>query len=379
MASSIAKFMLGDPRRVLTLHRGHDRTVNSPLQRIGRPGRRSARAEVVGVAIAATIAVAVVGGCSRSGSTSSSSTAASHATAKPSGCGEGGGKGTTAGSSSGSTTLHLTIGARARVVIVHVPNGYTGRTRIPLVLNLHGSGSTAKEQEQFTGMDSAADHYGFMVAYPQGLIPSGTGFDWNVPNEPLLGGSFPPENAANDVEFLTSLVPDLANRYCIDAARVFATGVSGGGRMASQLACDSAGTFAAIAPVAGLRFPDPCPDARAVPVAAFHGTADPIDPYQGNGQAYWTYSVPAAAQRWADHDGCTSTPRVSAGPGYTLTTYSGCSGSSSVALYSLSGEGHEWPGGPTLPLAITKVLGPQSNAVDANSAMWSFFDSHPLS
>jgi polyhydroxybutyrate depolymerase len=75
-----------------------------------------------------------------------------------------------------------------------------------LVLNMHGSGSTALEQEGFSGMNSTADTDGFIVAYPQGLIPDGTGFDWNVPGEPLIGGAAVPPHAANDVTFLTKLV-----------------------------------------------------------------------------------------------------------------------------------------------------------------------------
>ena len=96
----------------------------------------------------------------------------------------------------------------------------------------------------------------------------------------------------------------LDQNYCIDRNRVFATGFSGGARMASQLACDASKIFAAVAPVSGLRFPSPCPSTRAVPVAAFHGTADPVDPYAGHGQKYWTYSVPVAAGRWAVHNRC---------------------------------------------------------------------------
>ena len=147
--------------------------------------------------------------------------------------------------------------------------------------------------------------------------------------------------------------------------------------MASQLACDAAGTFAAVAPVAGLRFPDPCPARRPVPVVAFHGTADPVDPYNGNGQAYWTYSVPTAAARWAEHDGCEAAPTTTAGPGYSLLEYGGCAAGSVVELYSITAEGHEWPGGPPLPAGVTKVLGQQSRAVDANATMWAFFAAHP--
>ena len=277
----------------------------------------------------------------------------------------------------GSTTLHLAVGARRRLVIVHVPLRYRATTHVPLVLNLHGSGSTARQQEGFSGMDATADQHGFIVAYPQALIASGDGFDWNVPGVPLFGGTYPPKSASNDVTFLTDLVHDMAAKYCIDPGRVYATGMSGGGRMASQLACDAPSTFAAVAPVAGLRFPSPCPATRPVPVIAFQGTADPIDPYRGNGQAYWTYSVPTAAQRWASRDGCQPVPHTTSDTGYTLSTYSGCTSNTSVELYALEGEGHEWPGGSHLPARVTAALGPQTRAVNANETMWTFFASHP--
>jgi poly(3-hydroxybutyrate) depolymerase len=32
-----------------------------------------------------------------------------------------------------------------------------------------------------------------------------------------------------------------------------------------------------------------------------------------------------------------------------------------------------------VPSALASVLGPQSNAIDANAVMWSFFQAHPLS
>jgi polyhydroxybutyrate depolymerase len=149
--------------------------------------------------------------------------------------------------------------------------------------------------------------------------------------------------------------------------------------MASQLACDASQTFAAVAPVSGLRLPSPCPTTRAVPVLSFHGTADPVDPYGGNGQAYWTYSVPTAAARWGAQDGCSPTA-MTANPAATVvvTTYGHCSDGSIVELYTIVGEGHEWPGGPQLRRSTTRVLGPQSMAVSANTTMWSFFVAHPM-
>jgi polyhydroxybutyrate depolymerase len=321
-------------------------------------------------ATAAALLLAAIAGCGNHGA------AANAGTLRPasgsSGCGH--------HQASGSLQYNLTVSGHQRTVIVRIPAGYTGKGKLALVLNLHGSESTASAEEQFSGMDAIAGADHFIVAYPQALIPDGAGYDWNIPGEPMVNGKYPPASAPSDVTFLTTLVRDLAGRYCIDLSRVYATGVSGGGRMASQLGCDASSVFAAIAPVAGLRYPSPCRASRPVPVIAFHGTADPIDPFNGIGEfGDWTYSVPTAAHLWASHDHCAARPQTTAVHGYQLTTYADCSGGTQVELYAITGEGHEWPGGPAMPKAITSVLGPQSDAVSANALMWDFFRAHPLS
>ncbi len=274
--------------------------------------------------------------------------------------------------------MTATVAGKRRTAIIHLPTSYHPPTPLPLVVNMHGSGSTALEQEGLTGMNATADADGFIVVYPQGDIPEGTGFDWNVPGEPLIGGAAVPAGAPDDVSFVEQLVALVEQEYCIDPRRIYATGFSGGARMASQLACDASSTFAAVAPVSGLRFPSPCPSVRPVPVISFHGTADPVDPYLGNGQKYWTYSVPVAARRWGAHDGCSFATVSYPHTGVTLTSRTGCVGGSAVNLYTVAGEGHEWPGGPHLPKRITLLLGPQSTAINANATMWAFFVAHPL-
>ena len=273
----------------------------------------------------------------------------------------------------------VTVSGRRRVVIVHVPAGYTGSAKVALVLNLHGSQSTARAQEKFSGMDATADADGFIVAYPQALIRDGTGNDWNVPGVPLIDGSRPPASAPSDVTFLTSLVADLAGRYCIDLRRVYATGMSGGGRMASQLGCDASGTFAAIAPVAGLRIASPCPASRAVPVIAFHGTADPIDPFSGHGEPYWTYSGAGRRPAMGRQRSLRGEPADDLRRAATrLTTYAGCAGGAVVELYAIRGEGHEWPGGPPMPAADHQRARTAKRRAERQLADVGFFEAHPL-
>jgi polyhydroxybutyrate depolymerase len=315
---------------------------------------------VVLIAVSAGVGVASV----------ATSTLAGAASTNSSGCGT---------TSPGTTTLSLQVNGFARTVFVHIPFGSSNSSPLALVFNLHGSGTTAVAQSEFSEMDLTSDVDHFIVAYPQGLITDGTGFDWNVPGVTLTGNRPVPKNAANDVSFLTKLVGILEGKYCVDTNEVYATGFSGGARMVSQLACDDAKIFAAVAPVSGLRRASPCPTSRAVPVIAFHGSLDKVDPYAGHGEDYWTYSVSTAAKDWAKQDKCstkasTSTPD----PDVKLFAYGHCKGGAAVELYEVMGEGHEWPGGPVLPASYVAELGPQSNAINANAVMWAFFQAHPL-
>jgi polyhydroxybutyrate depolymerase len=327
-------------------------------------------ASVVAIACSTLSFVGPLAGSRASGAAAPAAVLAAKTT-DVSGCG-------VAAPSSGSTTLTLEVAGRVRTVIVHIPTGYTAQTKVPLVLNMHGSGGTAASQEAFTGMDAESDAEGFIVAYPQALIPSGAGFDWNIPGVPLRSGAQPIKNPPDDMAFLSGLPQILEQRYCVSTSHVYATGFSGGARITSQLACDDSNVFAAVAPVSGLRRPTPCPTVRPVPVLSFHGTADPVDPYNGHGEAYWTYSVPEAERYWATQDGCKARPVMTTpAPGATLTAYTGCRAHVSVELYSLIGEGHEWPDGPKLAKALTRVLGPQSDAVNADALIWAFFAAHP--
>jgi polyhydroxybutyrate depolymerase len=338
-------------------------TERLPGKRLG--GRRRPTRVISSVAMAAMSAVVVACGSAATAPTASLTSlpaTACNGQAKP-----------------GNSVVSVSSGGLQRTVLLHLPSGYTDSQKTALILNLHGSESTASAQEAFTGMDATADQDGFIAAYPQAAIAQGTGYDWNIPGQPLLGGSSAPANAANDVDFLQKTINVLEAGLCIDTTRIFVTGFSGGARMTSQLGCDLSTVVAAIAPVSGLRFPSPCPATRPVPVMAFHGTADPVDPYDGNGEAYWTYSVPAAAQRWAADEGCSATPAVTQPqPALRLTTFTGCTDGASVSLYTIVGEGHEWPGGPHLGRGYTAILGPQSNVINANNTMWQFFASHPL-
>jgi polyhydroxybutyrate depolymerase len=253
-------------------------------------------------------------------------------------------------------TLRFVVDGLERVVILHVP-GHAGKA--PLVFNLHGSGSGAAGQKAAAHMDELADREGFVVAYAQAAIPYGDGFQWHIRGVPLFDGS-PEPDGPDDVAFIAQAIRVIGGVTDIDPRRIYVTGFSGGARMASQLGCDLA-SIAAIAPVAGVRYPERCVR-NDQSVIAFHGTADATNPYEGNGSPYWTYSVPRAMQGWAANDGCAMTPaRTRPAPTVELATFEGCHHGAQVQLYTLEGEGHAAP-----------------HAVDANRLMWDAFLTHAL-
>ena len=119
----------------------------------------------------------------------------------------------------------LTSGGRARVYRLFVPDGFSSRSRLPLLLDLHPSGGTYAGQVKTSGFEALAAREGFAVATLQAIDGR-----WNVPVA---------DDRADDVAYVSDVIDHAARRVCIDSSRVYAAGFSGGGRMASLLALAS--------------------------------------------------------------------------------------------------------------------------------------------
>ncbi len=249
---------------------------------------------------------------------------------------------------SGLTAHEIVSGARDRSYRLFVPPDVP--TPTPLVLELHGSGGSADGQARTSQLDALAEREGFIVA----SLEADTGRRWNVPVT---------DDRADDVAYVSDVIDSVGSMACIDLARVYATGFSGGARMSSQLACDLNARIAAIAPVAGLRWPGPC-EGRPIPVLTFHGLADQQNTYDGGARRdEWVESVPEALAGWAGHNGCGGEVIFEdpAGPLSTMR-FSGCEQGAEVQLIRIDGLGHTWP----------------RDEIDATVAMWEFFERHRL-
>jgi polyhydroxybutyrate depolymerase len=228
----------------------------------------------------------------------------------------------------GNTNETIQQGGTSRTYIIHVPMSYTGKTPVPLVIDLHGSGANAQNQMGTSGWLAKSDATGFIVIYPNALSAR-----WNA------GTCCPPSSTQNvdDVGFLRAVVDKTTTDGCIDRKHVYATGLSGGGLMSYRLGCMAADVFAAIAPVSGATVTSPCTPSEPVSVVAFRGLSDPLVPYDGGMPLQWYFQgAKADFDEWSQLDQCaggtTSSHNI-------CQTDAPCAGGSDVTLCTVNG-GH---------------------------------------
>ena len=222
----------------------------------------------------------------------------------------------------------LSFAGQTRSYRVYVPPTLDPRRPAPLVVVMGGVGDTAESMTNATGFDHEADTGNFVVAYAEGV------------NQNWAAGfccSGPASNTVDDVGYLNHLLDRLEADHQIDAARVYAVGVSAGAMMAYRL-----------------------------------GTADQLVPYNGGAVSpagVATQPIPSTTsvvQRWAGLDACQNPPTTETQPPVTTTVWSGCALGTGVRLVTVEGGGHTW---------YAKGFGAVSGSIDATHAIWSFLGS----
>jgi|HubBroStandDraft_1064217.scaffolds.fasta_scaffold22140_3 polyhydroxybutyrate depolymerase len=256
------------------------------------------------------------------------------------------------------TRQTITVGGDQRSFLLAEPQGPVAG----VVLSLHGTRSGADRQARLSGMARLASGAGgAVVAFPQAVMPIGSGYEWDHDG---------------DLPFLSQLAEQLIGRYQPPAGRVCMTGMSGGARMSCYFAASRADLTAGVGAVAGLRASGQHPPTRAVPILAFHGTADRINPYAGGSTPRWDESVADSARRWAKANHLAPEPEVVAvSSTLTRTTYGREGEPGEVTLWISSGAGHTWPGSH-VGLFLRLFLGRTSQELDATEKIWAFGQQH---
>lgn len=265
----------------------------------------------------------------------------------------------------------LVSGDERRSYLLYVPKSYNPDVPTPLVISIHGFAEWPAHQMEISRWNKLADQHGFIVVYP-----SGTRFPlrWRVSGSPAGEN-----DSLLDVVFIADLIDQLTAEYNIDPFRIYANGLSNGGGMSFVLSCELSERIAAIGSVSGAYlYPwDECTPSRAVPAILFHGTADPIVPYDGGPSRGFDIpfpNIPEWVASLASRNGCAKDPLSLPTAGEVRgQQYRDCTGE--VIFYTIDGGGHTWPGGDPLPKFIAGVT---TQEIDATQLMWDFFQQHPL-
>jgi len=277
----------------------------------------------------------------------------------------------------------LEVGDSLRTYLLYVPATYDGTQEWPLVVSYHGFNVGAQFQADISQMDSVANARHFLVVYPQGLqvanpFTGTSGQGWNV-----LGGTL---SSNDDIRFTLEMIDQLSADYAIDQQRVHVTGWSMGASMTYEIACaryDRIASLAALANQMDNGTIQSCTPTRPVSMLQFHGTGDPIVPYDGvSGAGLVFESADQTAAYWASLAGCSAEPVESGEPDLVATDsstvtrflYEGCDSDTEVGFYRINEGGHSWPGGGALPA----FLGHVNQDIDASALILEFFERNPL-
>ncbi|QPK78579.1 prolyl oligopeptidase family serine peptidase [Corynebacterium lizhenjunii] len=242
-----------------------------------------------------------------------------------------------AGSTHRTTRTINVPGQGQRSYLLSLPAGHNGISPTPVLFGFSGWTHSAEQGAGYMNLERAAGNEAIVV-YPQPRANASGTLGWEGP-------SYAPTRRGEDVDFARAIVDQLNRDYAIDRSRIYATGLSNGGGMALNLACQAPETFAAVAGVATASYTPIFDGCRGqVPTLLIHGTNDDIARYanDGIGQGGPYYSTREAWRRIGERNLCNTTNnlRVSQGNGYESFAYSNCL--ADTVLYRVNGGTHTW-------------------------------------
>ena len=224
-----------------------------------------------------------------------------------------------------------------RTYQIDLPNRFDPLQRYPLVIGLHGVGSTGQIARETFALDRVTISNPVIAVYPEG---SGTERDtvqsWNA--DRCCSPSNDEPGYIRDVDFISIIISNMEKNYLIDLSRVWVVGFSNGGMMAYRLACEIPDQITGIAVGAGALTVGNCAPSRAVNVIHLHGEQDSKVPISGGGP-YDVMGAEDSLARLANANNCVN---IEATPGESPFKWK-CPMSDVMELI-LSPNGHDWGG-----------------------------------
>lgn len=257
---------------------------------------------------------------------------------------------------------------------LYTPAG-RAKPAMPLVVMLHGCTQSPEDFAAGTDMNTLAEEFGFLVAWP--AQPQGANAQkcWNW---------FRPEDQARDrgePAVIAGIIRDILRDHPADASRVYVAGLSAGGAAAAIMGAAYPDLIAAIGvhsglPVGGAQDvmsafaamrsgSSGSTGARTVPAIVFHGLADStVHPVNGAAVIAQAVQAHPGLKRVKAKDQTVS------GRSYQFTRHDDAQGRSIAEHWEVDGAGHAWSGGKAGG-SYTDPQGP-----DASREMLRFFAQH---
>ncbi len=131
-------------------------------------------------------------------------------------------------------------------MLAHVPADMADGC--PLVVVLHGCAQSAADYDLGAGWSTLADRFGFCLLLPEQQAANNPNrcFNWFQPDDSRRG--------SGEAQSIRQMVDRMVSDHAIDPRRVFVTGLSAGGAMASVMLATYPDVFAGGAIVAGLPY-----------------------------------------------------------------------------------------------------------------------------
>jgi polyhydroxybutyrate depolymerase len=230
--------------------------------------------------------------------------------------------------------FNINHGGVNRTYYVSYPNNASQET--PLIINMHGYGGNAINQQIYSDMDQFAHSENVTVVYPQGL-----NYSWNV-------FTYWDSNPYDDVGFISAMINDISENFNIDLDRVYACGMSNGGYMSYRLACDLSDKIAAFGSVTGNfminNSINDCQDQnRDIPIIHFHGTEDGVVNYYPP-SFDGALTIDESIQFWSDYNDLNQNSVETINNNVEIYRYYNEASEVDFVHYKIYGGGHDWFG-----------------------------------
>ena len=245
-----------------------------------------------------------------------------------------------------------------------------------VLFNLHGYGSDAIEQMNYTNFNNLANtkENNFILIHPQGA-PLNTALTsssshWN-------SGGWTIGSTVDDVDFIDTIITLVSQKYDLNQNRIYSTGMSNGGFMSYHLACNLSSKIAAVASVTGSMSSETyesCNPDHPTSILQVHGSIDVTVPFQGN-SALGMRSVNDVMDYWKLYNACDVDPTSIIIDYFDIEiavqhdTYSNCLNDVHVELYKIEGMGHTWPYKGRYGISATEIIWEFINTYDINGRM----------